>query len=348
MLSALALPLGNLHAQTVNATWDGSGGSDADWSTKQNWGGGAGTQLVNSGQYNLTFGGAARLTNTNNLTGLTLDGITFNNTAGAFVLGGNSVTLIASITNNDADLQTINLPITLNATQIFDAASGAISAGGIISGTGGLTKNGSSFDLTLTAADTYQGATTINAGTLTLASSASLTDTSSVTINSGGTLLLEGTSQIVNDAGVTLAGGSLRMAANSTNETVGALTLSSSSIIDFGTLSGTNNMIFADSSAIGWTGTLSVWNWTQGTDHLYFGSVPNSGLISTQLGQITFYSDSGTTSLGTARFGDLNGEVSPVPEPSAVLVGLSLLSLCGYRERRWFLRCPEARRRVFA
>jgi hypothetical protein len=33
-----------------------------------------------------------------------------------------------------------------------------------------------------------------------------------------------------------------------------------------------------------------------------------------------------------------------VPEPSSVFVAASLLALIGWRERRWFLRCPEARK----
>jgi hypothetical protein len=57
---------------------------------------------------------------------------------------------------------------------------------------------------------------------------------------------------------------------------IGALTLSSSSIIDLG--SGASILAFANSSAQTWTGTLSIYNWSgisvagKGTDQLYFGT----------------------------------------------------------------------------
>jgi fibronectin-binding autotransporter adhesin len=220
------------------------------------------------------------------------------------------------------------------------------------SGTAAVTKSGTG-TLTLTAANTYSGATAISAsgGTLEIGQGGSLASTSSVTVNSGGTLLLSGTTNYnrINDsAAVTLAGGTLSMGGSTSfDEQVGALTLSGNSVIDFGTLAGGNILRFADSTGATWGAfTLSIWNWTAGADHLYFGSVLGAGLPVGGLGKILFYTDSGTTPTGgsPANFGPDNGEVSPVPEPSAVLVGLSLLSLAGYRERRWFFRCREARR----
>jgi hypothetical protein len=79
-------------------------------------------------------------------------------------------------------------------------------------------------------------------------------------------------------------------------------------------------------------------------DHLDFGNTFGSGLTAIQLGEIKFYSDAGTTQLGSAGFGPGAGEVSPVPEPSTIFAGLGLLSLIGYRERKWIWRCREARR----
>ena len=171
-------------------------------------------------------------------------------------------------------------------------------------------------------------------------------------INSGGTLLLSGAgaNKINNSAAVTLNGGTIAMGGStSLDEQVGALTLSASSVIDFGTFAGGNILRFADSTGATWGAfTLSIWNWTDGADHLYFGSVFGAGLPVGGLGKILFYSDSGSTPTGGASraFGPDNGEVSPLPEPSTVLVGLSLLSLAGYRERRWFFRCREARRKM--
>jgi fibronectin-binding autotransporter adhesin len=205
-----------------------------------------------------------------------------------------------------------------------------------------VTKSGSGTQ-TLTGTNTYNRTTTVSGGTLEIGTGGSLTATTGVIVNTGGTFLLSGAGEQVNNAAtVTLAGGTIQTnGASSISETVGALTLSSSSTIDFGTLAGGNTLSFANSSAASWTGTLNVWNWTSGTDHLFFGT-SSLGLTSGQLSQINLYSDSGTTFVGTGGINS-SGEISAVPEPSSMLGALSLLGLAAYRERRWFLRCQEAR-----
>jgi hypothetical protein len=145
LLGALATVLApSLHAQT--STWNGGGGN-VSWTTGANWGGtapSAGNALV--------FGGPARLANTNDYTAPTsFNGITFDNTSGAFVLGGNQVRLTGAITNNDADTQTINLLIDLNGSALsVSTASGNIALGGVISGAGGLTRTAVTNNTTLT------------------------------------------------------------------------------------------------------------------------------------------------------------------------------------------------------
>ena len=103
-----------------------------------------------------------------------------------------------------------------------------------------------------------------------------------------------------------------------------------------GTLVGGTTFRFADSSGASWaTGEfLSIWNWTAGTDHLYFGTSA-SGLLASQLSQIHFYSDSDTTLLGSySGFTGSLGEIVPVPEPSSVFIALGLYGLIGFRERQ--------------
>jgi autotransporter-associated beta strand protein len=230
------------------------------------------------------------------------------------------------------------------------ATSGSTSFAGTISGLGGsIIKDGASTQ-TLTGTNTFTGATTVSAGSLELGAGGSLVNTSSVTVNSGGTLLVSGggANQINNAADVTLDGNGVGTTGNialdgisAIDETVGALTLSSSSIIDFGTFGAGHTLRFADSSALSgaWSGTLSIYHWTGspflggGPDHLFFGT-DAGGLGGSQLNQISFYSGGfGSAFLGTGGILS-NGEVVPIPEPSSVFASLLLFGLAGWRERR--------------
>jgi autotransporter-associated beta strand protein len=253
---------------------------------------------------------------------------------------------------------------------LLTVATGGISAGGlftvggatgkdiaissVISSTGGLTKTGADV-LTLTGANTYSGATTINAsgGTLKIDNNnnttARLASTSGITVNSGGTLLLAqsgGTAsndRINNAATMKLNGGTFNTGglsehgASNNTAGIGALTLQSSSIIDMG--SGASIVAFANSSSASWSGTLSIYNWSGtpytggGTDQLYFGN-DATGLTGTQLGEIQFYSDSGTTLYGGLVTILSTGEVVAVPEPSTWIGGALTLGAIGFMQRR--------------
>lgn len=106
---------GNLLVQGVSTgRWTGSGANN-NWSTAGNWDGNA----VPIFPIGLAFGGSTRLSNTNDLTGVTATGITFSNTAGAFTLSGNSLGLSGDISfsgNPAAPVtQTINLPLAVSA-----------------------------------------------------------------------------------------------------------------------------------------------------------------------------------------------------------------------------------------
>ena len=185
--------------------------------------------------------------------------------------------------------------------------SNAYTVGNVISGTGAVMQSGSG-TTTLTATNTFTGATTISAGTLEAAGAASLGTTSSVAITSGGTLLLSGTGDQVNgSAAVTLDGGTIRSTIDGLNETMGMLTLSGNSTIDFGGFAAGNTFRFADSSAATWgSAILSIWNWTPTIDHLYFGTT-NTALTSSQLSKISFYSDGGSTLSNGSFGGAFNG-----------------------------------------
>jgi len=171
--SLSTLLLASFLAPSVQAadTWDGGGGDD-NWSTTNNWD----TDTLPGFPAALTFGGTTRLTPDNDLTGLTVNGITFAAEAGAFTLLGNPITLEGdvsvvageSVKNN----QTINLPITLATNSVLSAGlgpypasgnNGVLVINGEISGPYGLTTPYSSKleYVQLNGANTYSGDTLI-------------------------------------------------------------------------------------------------------------------------------------------------------------------------------------------
>ena len=163
-------------ALAADSLWSGAG-SDAQWSTADNWGG---TALLAGDK--LFFGGASKLANSNDFeVGTAFSGITFNSGSGAFVLSGNGVVLDGDVLNADGDLQTIGMPLNLSAMRTFNASNGAISVTGLIDGPGGLSKTGTR-QLTLSASNAYEGVTAVMAGTVALNNSYALGSTAQGTV----------------------------------------------------------------------------------------------------------------------------------------------------------------------
>jgi hypothetical protein len=99
---------------------------------------------------------------------------------------------------------------------------------------------------------------------------------------------LGASSALPNASNVVLAGGAL--AAAGFSDTVGTLSVAANSHLNVG--SGASVLHFNSSSALPWSGTLTIDNWTGslsggGTDQIYFGS-SNSSLTKTQLANIAF------------------------------------------------------------
>ena len=141
---------------------------------------------------------------------------------GTLALGSNSDT-IGALSLTSGSITGTGTLTTSGAT--LDLASDL--SLGVILGGGALTKQGVGV-LTLTAANTYTGATTVSAGTLNLASGASLDAASALSLASGATLTGTGTAS----GAVTLASGAI-LSPGASN--VGTLSLGS---LTFGAASG--------------------------------------------------------------------------------------------------------------
>jgi autotransporter-associated beta strand protein len=123
--------------------WDG-GGADNNWSTGGNWD----NNVVPIFASSLTFSGTTRLNNSNDLSGVSANSITFDSAAGAFVLNGNSLGLNGNITFNGTPAslvtQTINLPLTPSGNVVVETrTNGNVTLNGNITGANTeLTHNG--------------------------------------------------------------------------------------------------------------------------------------------------------------------------------------------------------------
>jgi autotransporter-associated beta strand protein len=227
---------------------------------------------------------------------------------------------------------------------------------------GGVTQSGMG-TLTLTANNAYTGPTLISSGALSLANSGSLSGTRNVTVSSGSTLLLGAANQINTNAALTLAGGTLSMAASATRapvETFATLTLTANSSIDFGNLTGNSSLTFGAITGLS-TYKLTVFDWNgssaSGVNSTTGGAGQLTHLFDTslltadQLANISFYSGS-TTSSGFLGIGGFAGnEIVPVPEPGVWVSVLLLLAcvLCrdlvrGAVRRRLPCRIEQSRR----
>jgi autotransporter-associated beta strand protein len=287
-------------------------------------------------------------------------------TGGSLVLGGNvNYNAGPAGTTFQSGQATISANLNLGAaTRTFTINNSTNAAvdllvSGSISGTGvGLIKAGAGL-MALTGNNSFSGPATVNAGVLAVAGDGALGSVSAVNVN-GGTLAISGSgtlNRVSDTAPVTLAGGAIYLddtGASGFTETLGALTLTANSVIDFGTLNNSSLVLtFGDSSANVWTAGqfLNVYNWSGtwspvsggsagGPDQLHFDA---SGLTAAQLAQIRFYSDAGTTFLGLGMF--IGTEVVPTPEPATWVSLGALAALLGWRERRRLVGVVRGARR---
>jgi autotransporter-associated beta strand protein len=175
-----------LLAPTGWRTWSG-GGAQATWTTAANW------DAAPSAKYALRFGTASGGSPSNDFAaGTMFNGLEFSSGAGAFVLGGNKIGLQGDIRNASSVSQRIDLPLDLQdgVPWFFDTASGNLTLGGTITGSGILNKRGA-YTLTLLGDAGFTGAIKVAQGELQVGNggaTGSVAGPIPVTLTSGSTV----------------------------------------------------------------------------------------------------------------------------------------------------------------
>lgn len=324
----------NSYAQS---TWNVD--SNGLWSTAANWTPvgvpSAVDQVVNFG--NVITGLRSVLITTPQTVGT----INFNANNTYLFLGAGPLTLDVSSGSaainqtGGTAFQQITTDMILNDTVILNnTTSTYLLIRSVLSGTGGVTKNGSG-EVILSRLDatssTYSGPTTVNAGQLTLSEGAGtgnvISGSSNVTINTGGTVLNGSNNRIGDTSSISMNGGVWNL--NGYSETVQSLTLTTTSYLDMGT--GTSAVLTFNAGASYTAGLLVISNWSGafgggGTERIVFGAPVGASFLNN-----VYWAN--LNILGAQQLG--SGEIVPIPEASNVLAGTGLaIAAIAYEIRR--------------
>ncbi|MEO5802879.1 MAG: autotransporter-associated beta strand repeat-containing protein [Verrucomicrobiota bacterium] len=189
--------------QAATNTFFGTGANGNIWNRAQNWTPNGIPGANDTAAFGLTSGSVTPLVDVPSA----ISNLVFNLGASAYALGGTSVLTVGNgIVNNGSLLQIINTSLALAGAQTWNANMGNLtfggninnagfpltitgaastSVGGIISGSGSVTKTGNG-TLTLSAANTFSGGMTINGGSVLVNNTTgSATGSGSVVVNSG-------------------------------------------------------------------------------------------------------------------------------------------------------------------
>jgi autotransporter-associated beta strand protein len=271
---------------------------------------------------------------------------TTNNYTGDTVITNGTLRITALANSNTASSVGSGSSITLAGTNgaasaVLDYTGGNVSTDRILvltNGGGTITMASSATEMTLTGSASGSGQLIVGEGTLILNGATNAFAPGSIQVDSGATLQLGANNQIGDSTGLILNGGTFVVGTASTgfSDTLGTLTLSASSTIDLGAwTTGVRQLTFANSSAITWTGTLTITNWqgvantSSDVAEILFGT---GGLTSVQLSQVYWANQNinGGTLIGG------NGELAPIPEARVVWGAAALTAFVLWRERRHF------------
>lgn len=295
--------------------------------------------------------------------------------SGAVTVGSNLQVNAISTFNVVVNGTTVATYTGHNGLTVEGTGSGTVTLSGVVSGTGGLTKN-NSFNLVLSGNNTYTGATTVNGGTVFVTGN-STNATGAVTVNSGATLTGNGTvgGAVTINGGGTLEGGNgaigtLAVADNVTIQSTGILRaqLGSGTSADLINMTGSAYALDLRNGAVvtlvssGFTAGSSVVTYTladlNATDAALLklnGVNLNSDTTITTFtstGGIngTNVNNTGQVNIALSGFnltagdkftlrrsntGDLVVVFTPLPEPGGILLVCGLVAASGLAWRKW-------------
>jgi autotransporter-associated beta strand protein len=288
------------------------------------------TILNNTGSNGTAVTFSSTLNGAHGLTINTAGTVTFSRAVGngtslaSLTVAGGASTVVDGGSIRTTGAQTYSGTVTLGDDTTFRSISGTLTFLGAITGNNrALTINTTGAASSLVSASALSSFTKIGSGTLTLTGQSTYTGTTFINL---GTLAL-GTNQALPATGkLSLAGGTLALQGHA--QTLGLLAITASSTINFST-GGT--LVFANSSAEVWSGTLTITNYSTATNTFQF-STTSAGLSLAQLANIRF-ADYGNAPGQISALGIVTPSAIPEPSTYAALLGAAALALAALRRK---------------